>query len=148
MNIKIEGQIAQSVEQWTENPCVGGSIPSLPTLIRGITECLFFILDLKIHVPRETGVPSLPTLIKGKTECLFFILKRFSFELPRALARGKINPNWIGFSHIINPFCMAKTMCIDYTNHYLKVVAKFPYRHSRTVNCRNKIIPIFYLKIL
>ncbi len=25
------GQIAQLVEQWTENPCVGGSIPSLPT---------------------------------------------------------------------------------------------------------------------
>jgi hypothetical protein len=27
----FEGQIAQSVEQRTENPCVGGSIPSLPT---------------------------------------------------------------------------------------------------------------------
>jgi len=27
----MEGQIAQSVEQRTENPCVGGSIPSLPT---------------------------------------------------------------------------------------------------------------------
>ena len=25
------GQVAQSVEQRTENPCVGGSIPSLPT---------------------------------------------------------------------------------------------------------------------
>jgi hypothetical protein len=22
------GSVAQSVEQWTENPCVGGSIPS------------------------------------------------------------------------------------------------------------------------
>ena len=29
---KRYGQIAQSVEQRTENPCVGGSIPSLPTL--------------------------------------------------------------------------------------------------------------------
>src|SRR3989338_7614509 len=27
----VLGQVAQSVEQGTENPCVGGSIPSLPT---------------------------------------------------------------------------------------------------------------------
>lgn len=27
----IAGQIAQSVEQGTENPCVGGSIPPLAT---------------------------------------------------------------------------------------------------------------------
>ncbi len=26
------GQVAQSVEQRTENPCVGGSIPSLATI--------------------------------------------------------------------------------------------------------------------
>ena len=25
------GQVAQLVEQWTENPCVGGSIPPLST---------------------------------------------------------------------------------------------------------------------
>jgi hypothetical protein len=25
------GQIAQLVEQWTENPCVAGSIPALPS---------------------------------------------------------------------------------------------------------------------
>gem|GEM_PF-5470149 len=30
---KINGQVAQSVEQRTENPCVGGSIPSLATFI-------------------------------------------------------------------------------------------------------------------
>ena len=24
------GQVAQLVEQWTENPCVAGSIPALP----------------------------------------------------------------------------------------------------------------------
>jgi hypothetical protein len=28
-----EGQVAQSVEQWTENPRVGGSIPPLATII-------------------------------------------------------------------------------------------------------------------
>ena len=29
------GQVAQLVEQWTENPCVGGSIPSLTTIRKG-----------------------------------------------------------------------------------------------------------------
>jgi hypothetical protein len=29
----LNGQVAQSVEQWTENPCVGGSIPSLTTIL-------------------------------------------------------------------------------------------------------------------
>ena len=28
----IAGFVAQSVEQWTENPCVGGSIPSKATI--------------------------------------------------------------------------------------------------------------------
>ena len=27
----VYGQVAQLVEQWTENPCVAGSIPALPT---------------------------------------------------------------------------------------------------------------------
>ena len=31
----IEGQIAQLVEQWTENPCVAGSIPALSTFLSG-----------------------------------------------------------------------------------------------------------------
>jgi hypothetical protein len=30
---RFGGQVAQSVEQRTENPCVGGSIPPLPTII-------------------------------------------------------------------------------------------------------------------
>jgi hypothetical protein len=29
--LKIEGDVAQLVEQRTENPCVGGSIPSITT---------------------------------------------------------------------------------------------------------------------
>ena len=29
--VKYSGQVAQSVEQRTENPCVGGSIPPLAT---------------------------------------------------------------------------------------------------------------------
>ncbi len=36
------GQIAQLVEQWTENPCVGGSIPSLPTIKAVICKRGFF----------------------------------------------------------------------------------------------------------
>ncbi len=33
MSIAESGQVAQLVEQWTENPCVGGSTPSLTTRI-------------------------------------------------------------------------------------------------------------------
>ena len=29
------GAVAQMVEQWTENPCVGGSIPSRTTTLKG-----------------------------------------------------------------------------------------------------------------
>lgn len=38
------GALAQLVEQWTENPCVGGSIPSLPTSIEADTDSLFFYI--------------------------------------------------------------------------------------------------------
>ncbi len=31
--LKIRGDVAQSVEQRTENPCVGGSIPSVTTFL-------------------------------------------------------------------------------------------------------------------
>ncbi len=30
MREAVTGQVAQLVEQWTENPCVAGSIPALP----------------------------------------------------------------------------------------------------------------------
>lgn len=33
------GQVAQSVEQGTENPCVGGSIPSLPSFFEPSPFC-------------------------------------------------------------------------------------------------------------
>jgi hypothetical protein len=33
-----EGQVAQSVEQWTENPRVGGSIPPLATIFRFLNQ--------------------------------------------------------------------------------------------------------------
>ena len=44
-----EGRIAQLVEQWTENPCVGGSSPPLPnsqplagkTLVRGFVSPVY-----------------------------------------------------------------------------------------------------------
>ncbi len=33
------GSVAQLVEQWTENPCVGGSIPSRATIFRLMQYC-------------------------------------------------------------------------------------------------------------
>jgi hypothetical protein len=38
--LEIFGQVAQMVEQWTENPCVGGSIPSLSTKNAALSESL------------------------------------------------------------------------------------------------------------
>jgi hypothetical protein len=31
IKVQVVGDVAQLVEQWTENPCVGGSIPSITT---------------------------------------------------------------------------------------------------------------------
>jgi hypothetical protein len=42
------GQVAQLVEQWTENPCVGGSIPSLSTL-KALSIQGFFIFRLSSY---------------------------------------------------------------------------------------------------
>jgi hypothetical protein len=38
LSLEIFGQVAQMVEQWTENPCVGGSIPSLSTKSAALSE--------------------------------------------------------------------------------------------------------------
>ena len=38
------GDVAQLVEQRTENPCVGGSIPSITTLEKPPDEAFFFII--------------------------------------------------------------------------------------------------------
>ena len=41
-------QIAQSVEQGTENPCVGGSIPPLGTILKAIPVRMAFFLSKSI----------------------------------------------------------------------------------------------------
>ncbi len=41
----MEGAVAQLVEQWTENPCVAGSIPAHTTLKAATNVVAFFILD-------------------------------------------------------------------------------------------------------
>ena len=38
----LDGDIAQLVEQWTENPCVGGSNPSITTKENRTQSCLVF----------------------------------------------------------------------------------------------------------
>ena len=42
------GQIAQSVEQWTENPRVDSSILSLATISKKIYKLLFYLIKLSI----------------------------------------------------------------------------------------------------
>ena len=41
----IDGDIAQLVEQWTENPCVGGSNPSITTKENQVRSTWFFFLN-------------------------------------------------------------------------------------------------------
>ena len=40
------GQVAQLVEQWTENPCVAGSIPALPIAPLGVLVAVHFSRSL------------------------------------------------------------------------------------------------------
>ena len=44
------GQVAQLVEQWTENPCVGGSIPPLSTL-QVLSAPLLAAIDAEPQIP-------------------------------------------------------------------------------------------------
>ena len=42
------GQVAQLVEQWTENPCVAGSIPALPIFVRGFAVFTSFMAAIGV----------------------------------------------------------------------------------------------------
>jgi hypothetical protein len=44
INVNKDGTVAQSVEQWTENPCVAGSIPAHTTLKSFREIWSFFVL--------------------------------------------------------------------------------------------------------
>ena len=47
----IGGQVAQLVEQRTENPCVGGSIPSLATIPSSVCHCKRSLVSAYIVKP-------------------------------------------------------------------------------------------------
>src|SRR3972149_4548303 len=49
-----KGQVAQLAEQWTENPCVGGSIPPLSTARKRLGHSL---------------IPGRPSLLHGPPRC-------------------------------------------------------------------------------
>ena len=47
LTLSPSGSVAQSIEQWTENPCVAGSIPTRDTfLFTHLTAFLLFIIYL------------------------------------------------------------------------------------------------------
>ena len=48
LQTKIEGDVAQLVEQRTENPCVGGSIPSITTFKNEKSQYLCWLFSFKI----------------------------------------------------------------------------------------------------
>ena len=71
MSLAVNGQIAQSVEQGTENPRVGGSIPPLATMLQGLTaKCnlglkvtVWLSYDCCVNRPNEES--RLPTSVNG-----------------------------------------------------------------------------------
>ena len=48
------GDVAQLVEQRTENPCVGGSIPSITTIPLWITQSGIFVLNSLLELTDST----------------------------------------------------------------------------------------------
>ena len=59
LDITSNGQIAQSVEQRTENPCVGGSIPPLATTYYLIITAIYPLYLLSLLYPK-----TLPNIAK------------------------------------------------------------------------------------
>jgi hypothetical protein len=52
--LAVIGQVAQLVEQRTENPCVGGSIPPLATIFRAQS---FWVEFQAVTIPAPGPVP-------------------------------------------------------------------------------------------
>ncbi len=73
--LNSEGQIAQSVEQRTENPCVGGSIPSLPTC-RGENYRVFAFLFLKPINLTPTGLKPCRNFVRTLMLQILFLFER------------------------------------------------------------------------
>ncbi len=58
----LSGQVAQLVEQRTENPCVGGSIPSLTT---ACLACFANSLLVAPNAPHQFGAKRLEVVLFG-----------------------------------------------------------------------------------
>ena len=64
-----DAQIAQLVEQWTENPRVGGSIPSLGTtfLVKsGVLAVLICLLDTRFSLSSATNPLQSPVRLSSE----------------------------------------------------------------------------------
>ncbi len=70
----MAGQVAQLVEQGTENPRVGGSIPSLATILFRISESLTKLLHGGGWVTHGGSIPSLATILFRISESLTKLL--------------------------------------------------------------------------
>ncbi len=92
-NRKSDAQVAQSVEQRTENPCVGGSIPPLPTFSKSWAVkrlCLAAICMLRRaavladHQPMDKSTTrSLEEQIRGENRT---VIKGYDTKRPHHLA--------------------------------------------------------------
>ena len=64
----ILGQVAQMVEQWTENPCVGGSIPPLSTEKSHFSPKFGWVLTLHLTTTVSTRGSKWPVSFYAPTE--------------------------------------------------------------------------------
>jgi hypothetical protein len=86
---KKQGTLAQMVEQWTENPCVPGSIPGGTTMARMVK--LVDTLDLKSSEQQcSCGFKSRSEYYNKNSNCfytigVFFIVLRAGLEPARTL---------------------------------------------------------------
>ena len=92
-SVAVNGQVAQLVEQRTENPRVGGSIPPLATTIQRPTvlSWAFSLLDPAEHAgfARILRVPG-----GGQTQCRWLSVRPFS-----ALCSLGISANFFAVAH-------------------------------------------------
>ena len=82
------GQIAQSVEQRTENPCVAGSIPVLATSVEAL-----YVLLLLFPILKKPTIAVVPNFLKFPKISISYCLFEMHFKMSVLL--GLLHQNQI-----------------------------------------------------
>ena len=89
----MDGAVAQLVEQWTENPCVGGSIPPHTTALKTLSVMMGFFVGIVffkmgLSFDGDASGPPQSTALKTLSVPGYFIIK----ALPNCIFLGRIMP--------------------------------------------------------